>query len=248
MTESQVPRLFDAHYRDFHADLPFWHKLADRHGGPILELGSGTGRVLFALARAGHRLTGVDNDPAMVQYAAANMPRELTPRIHLVASDLRHLPLAGAYQLAIAPCNTLAYLDDGELTGCLNAVARSLKPGAALAADLPSPSLDDLDPQAPSHDQFHEPQRGTDVQVTPDMNIDRARRKVEVTWRYDEMLPDGRVERVEVPLTYYLRTPERIMELWGQAGFSKFDVRGNYAGSPFSPQSKAMLVTAQRGG
>lgn len=247
MTESHFPRLFEAHYRDFSADLPFWHRLARRHGDPILELGSGTGRVLFDLARAGHRITGVDNDPAMLQHTAANMPEEIAARIQLVASDLRHLSIAGSYQLAIAPCNTLAYLDDHDLAGCLASVARSLTGGAALAADLPSPSLDDIDPTSPPQDHFHEPQRGTDVQVTPDMRIDRQKRKVHVTWRYDEMLPAGRVERVEVPLTYYLRSPERIEELWGQAGFSEFEIRGDYAGSPFSPQSKAMLVVARLG-
>lgn len=246
MTDPQFARLFDAHYREFRADLPFWRGLAASSGDPILELGCGPGRVLLDLAQAGYRVTGIDNDPAMLARAAAKIPATLIDRVRLIASDLRQLSISGRYNLAIAPCNTLAYLGDHALASCLDSVAHSLMPGGTLAADLPSPSLEDLDPSSPHQDHFHEPQRGTDVQVTPQMRIDREQRRVRVIWRYDEMLPDGEVKRVEVPLTYYLRTPSEIKRQWARAGFGDFEIQGDYAGSPFSPQSKAMLVVAKR--
>jgi 2-polyprenyl-3-methyl-5-hydroxy-6-metoxy-1,4-benzoquinol methylase len=48
------------------ADLPLWRELAARCGGPVLEVGCGTGRVALDLARRGHSVTGVDTDPQLV--------------------------------------------------------------------------------------------------------------------------------------------------------------------------------------
>ena len=48
------------------ADLPLWRSLADQLGDPILEVGAGTGRVTLDLARAGHTVTALDHDEALV--------------------------------------------------------------------------------------------------------------------------------------------------------------------------------------
>lgn len=246
MNPVHFARLFDAQYRHFNADLPLWRRLAGQYGDPILELGCGPGRVLLDLAALGYQVTGVDNDPEMLQRAAAKTPPDLQPLVELIACDLRSLSLSGSYRLAIAPCNTLAYLNDAEAADCLARLAAVLQPGAGLAADLPSPSLADLDPEDDLPDAFHEPERGTDVEVTATQAVDRQARRVDVVWRYDEMLADGGVERVEVPLSYHLRTQDQVREMWRAAGFENVRAYGDYAGSPFSPQSVAMLVVAKR--
>jgi 2-polyprenyl-3-methyl-5-hydroxy-6-metoxy-1,4-benzoquinol methylase len=42
-------------------DSPFYVDLAKRSGGPVLEIGCGTGRVLLSIAREGIEIDGVDN-------------------------------------------------------------------------------------------------------------------------------------------------------------------------------------------
>ena len=54
-------------------DLALWRALAASAGDPVLEVGAGTGRVALTLARAGHRVTALDNDPELVS--------ELTRRV-----------------------------------------------------------------------------------------------------------------------------------------------------------------------
>ena len=51
-------------------DLPLWRELAARAGGPVLDLGAGTGRVALDLARAGHEVVALDLDAALPRGAA----------------------------------------------------------------------------------------------------------------------------------------------------------------------------------
>jgi len=50
----------------YRVDMPAWLELAERAGGPVLDVGAGTGRVSLALARAGHAVTAVDRDQALL--------------------------------------------------------------------------------------------------------------------------------------------------------------------------------------
>ena len=49
-------------YRE-RSDIPFWVEMAQASGGPVLEIGCGTGRVLIPIARAGIDITGIDLSP-----------------------------------------------------------------------------------------------------------------------------------------------------------------------------------------
>ena len=51
--------LYDLFYDDFQEDVEMYRGFAERAGGPILEVGSGTGRVALALAEAGFGADGL---------------------------------------------------------------------------------------------------------------------------------------------------------------------------------------------
>jgi len=67
--------LYDWEYRRRRDDVRFYATLADERGGPILDLGCGTGRLMLPLLRAGHVVVGVDRAPAMLARAAARLAR-----------------------------------------------------------------------------------------------------------------------------------------------------------------------------
>ena len=52
-------------YRD-RPDIAFYVEAARQSGGPVLEFGCGTGRVLIPTARAGMDIVGVDLSPHML--------------------------------------------------------------------------------------------------------------------------------------------------------------------------------------
>ncbi len=51
------------------ADLPLWRELAAARGGPVLDIGCGTGRVSIPIARLGLVVTGLDSMPGMLDQA-----------------------------------------------------------------------------------------------------------------------------------------------------------------------------------
>ena len=61
-----LARLYDLDLVEDPGDLDLYLALAARAGGPVLELAAGTGRIAVPLAEAGHAVTAVDIDPAML--------------------------------------------------------------------------------------------------------------------------------------------------------------------------------------
>jgi SAM-dependent methyltransferase len=114
------------------ADLPLWEELADERGGPVLDLGCGTGRVALHLARRGHRVLGLDREPELVAVLterAAGLPVEVE------LGDAAGFSLGAGFALALAPMQLLQLLAPDQRAGCLACLASHLRPGglAALA-------------------------------------------------------------------------------------------------------------------
>jgi SAM-dependent methyltransferase len=92
------------HYR---ADLPVWLELAAAAGGPVLDVGAGTGRVALELARAGHAVTALDSDAellAALRGRAAGLP------VEIVVGDARDFELERSYALILAAMQVIQLL------------------------------------------------------------------------------------------------------------------------------------------
>ena len=141
--------LYDFEYRRRRADVRWYVALAARLvDGParILELGAGTGRVTLPLARAGHHVTALDHEPAMLaalDERRRRAPAAVAARITPVAGDLRDFDLGRRFDLVIAAFNVVEHLYTRvEVDACLRAVRRHLRPDGHLAFDvqLPDPA------------------------------------------------------------------------------------------------------------
>ena len=54
--------IYDAYFTGIEGEVDFYVEEAMDCGGPVLELGCGTGRVLLPIARSGIEITGLDID------------------------------------------------------------------------------------------------------------------------------------------------------------------------------------------
>src|ERR1051326_5853005 len=87
-------------------DVDFYVEEAKAAGGPALEIGCGTGRILIPTARAGVTITGLDGSTEMLARARAKLAAEPAPvrqRATLVQADMRDFELGARFALITAP-------------------------------------------------------------------------------------------------------------------------------------------------
>ena len=129
------------------ADLGLWEELADDVGSPILDLGCGTGRVSLHLARRGHRMVGLDADPAFVtafDERAEELPADAR------VGDARDFEVEGAFGLVLAPMQLVQlFADAGERVDCLRCVAAHLRPRGKAAFAIVEEAVAAASEQAP---------------------------------------------------------------------------------------------------
>jgi SAM-dependent methyltransferase len=112
-------------------DLSLWRSLATEHGGPVLDIGAGTGRIALDLARRGHEVIALDLDPGLVsELARRGADLNVTP----VAADARDFDLGRRFPLCIVPMQTIQLLGgaDGRRS-FLECASRHLEPDGVLA-------------------------------------------------------------------------------------------------------------------
>ena len=122
----------DVEFGSFAADLPLWEELAAAAGGPVLELGGGSGRVALHLARAGTEVIAVERD---AELAAALEARAEGLPLSVITADLVNAehPVA---RLAIGPLQVIQLLDAAERARALAGLAGALERGGICALAL----------------------------------------------------------------------------------------------------------------
>lgn len=191
-------------YRD-RLDIPFFVASACAAGGPVLEIGCGTGRVLIPTARAGVEIVGLDSSRHMLEAChrqLAHEPPAVQSGVQLVHADMRRFELGRRFSLVTIPFRPFQHLlTVADQLSCLASIHRHLLPGGRLIFDLFNPSLDFL-VNRPIGEEFGEEPEFT----TPDgrrvtrrhrtVSHDRFNQVNEFELVYYVTHPDGREERL----------------------------------------------------
>jgi SAM-dependent methyltransferase len=251
MNKTSFNRIYAAYSARFKEDLPFWLDLAKSCGSPILELGCGPGRVLYTLVKKGMTVIGLDNDEDMLQWARSHLPREFRKNAKFILGDMRSFHFPDRYPLIIVPCNTFAYLDHSEALQMLKCSKQHLIPGGKLALAIPSPtqyfssetdpSLNETSDSEPI-DDFIEPSSGNPIQVYAREKFDREKGILDAIWTFDELFPDGQVQRLHHPISYHLRSLEEMIGLLHIVQMNLEHVYGDYRRGPLDRHSHEMVI------
>ena len=150
-TFSPLVMWHDVECGSYRADLPLWRELAAAAGGPVLDVGAGTGRVALDLARAGHDVTALDREPELLEALSARA-RAAGLSVTTAAGDAHGFALGRRFALIVVPMQTIQLLS--ERAGFLAAAARHLDPGGVLAMAITARLEDfgDVEGELPSPD------------------------------------------------------------------------------------------------
>jgi SAM-dependent methyltransferase len=242
-------RFYDAIHDGHREDVGLWLSFAGRTDKPILEVGTGTGRIAVELARAGHTVVGIDSSLAMLQRARARND-EFGLDAEFIEGAVTDLALERErYGLAVIPADVFLYCADREeQLAWLRALGDALHFNGQLAIDLPGPALW-LDPD--TNGQPVMTFSGEDVdgnsfdawQVHED-DLAAQTRWLRVT--YESTGVDGLVRRWQSDhhLRYLYRFElEYLLEM---AGLAQVDLYGDYELGPLTNESERMIVIARK--
>ncbi|MGI8948256.1 MAG: class I SAM-dependent methyltransferase [Ornithinimicrobium sp.] len=102
-------------------------------GSGVLDAGCGTGRITWPLADLGYRVTGVDNDPRMLEIARRRTGPADSPEPTWVQADVTTYHGAPV-DLVLAAGNLLPLLAQGSLPDAVRSLTALLEPGGLLLA------------------------------------------------------------------------------------------------------------------
>ena len=247
---AQIAELYEAEHRNWTDDLGLYRALAARAGGPVLELGCGSGRVAIALAEAGHEVHGIDSSAAMLAIARDKLAQRNLP-VTFTLGDLRRFERQRDVGLVICALDTLLHLPSADdVRDTLAAAHAVLRAGGLLALDVVHPSPDLLamrDGVVRRQSTFAGP-GGTHVTHFVSWDVDPDAQTIDTTHFYDWMTDAGFVQRRTTSFRLrYIRRGEAEDGLRA-AGFGDVELYGNAQLDPFEPDSDRMIFVATRTG
>ena len=231
-------------------DVAFWRRMALDAGGPVLELGCGTGRIALPLGRAGVSLVGIDRSENMLQRARTRVRRSgLTGRVQLIQGDVRSLPFRRRFPLVMAPYGILqSLLHERDLAATLADVRRVLRPGGTfgleLVADLPS--WEEYRKRV-SLKGWRGRRGGAHVTLVETVRQDRTRRRTIFDQAFTERR--GRQTRVHrFSLAFRTLSVPQMSRRLEKAGFTITALLGDYRGGPWDARADAWIILARSAG
>ncbi len=252
MTRVQNPKgvgaeLYALTHRGNRGDLEFYRRTC-RGALRVLELGSGYGRVLAALASPERRVVGLERDSEFLALARRNL-RRLSPRkrrsVRLVHGDLRDFKLAERFERVLLPYNALyCLLSQRAALGCFRSVQRALKPGGVFAFDVWNAAAFDAAIGTLADDDEPIVSLSYDARtwdVFERSCVRRARKRLDVTYHYVPR-EGGAVHQIVIPQRYYLAA--EVDDLLERAGFALQARYGDFSGGRFTARSAQQVVLA----
>jgi SAM-dependent methyltransferase len=262
-----LARLYDLDLAEDPGDVGLYRALARRTGGPIVELAVGSGRIALPLVADGHRVVGVDIDPAMLVRARARVEAvaggangkrgaKRSTQLELIEGDLVDAPgnaavmEAGPYRLAILGLNSILLLAAAERQrAALAAMANLLAPGGVAVVDAWQPSPADLvafDGRLSLEWLRTDPHTGAEVTKIVAAWFDPATRLVTLTTIFEEGAPGAGPARWTRIDALRLITVDELASFARAAGLEVEQLAGDHELGPLEPGSDRVVLVARK--
>ncbi len=248
-----IPQYYDAEYEHeemLQSDVSF---LLDhlKSKQSILELAVGSARAAIPLAQAGHRVLGIDNDPAMLRLAKQKRDSVglKDTQLKLLNQDILHLNLKQKFDWIILLFNTfLIFTTLEDQDRALQNIRRHLKPTGRFWLDIFQPNLtliaqDESKGLQPK--TFYVPQLDRTVFRSTDVRRDPASQIQRVTFNYIWFDQSGRQIHQKRTFNLTFLFPRELRLLLERNGLQIEKLYGNYDGSRLNANSPRMIASCK---
>jgi SAM-dependent methyltransferase len=223
-------------------DAAFYLRMAEAYRGPILDLGTGTGRVACALAARGHRVVGIDLSAEMLERARARQARLglSADRLVFQHGDITAFDCHELFGLIVAPFSVLLELPGAAArTAAFACAARHLARDGALIFDCwfrgdgPAAGWGKPRPERiVSLEGLTRLARTGDVVAQLSSQTCAADGRMALTVFLDGTDRAERLSRTTYTWTRFYATPDEIRQELRAAGFGSVDLFGGFDGEP----------------
>jgi SAM-dependent methyltransferase len=231
--------------------LDFYAGLAREARGPVLDVCCGTGRILIPCMQAGVDIEGVDLYEGMLTRLRAKAAGlGLSPRLH--RADMSDFSLSRRFALVMIPFNAFIHnMTQESQIRCLTRCRQHLLPGGVLAYDTFFPSLEYFSQPEGTRvleGETPHPVTGLPMRMFDTRTIDRVAQTQHSLNELELLAADGsiaNVHRSECSSRYFFKHEmELLLRL---AGFSRWEIYGDFDRRPLTRETDAMIVLAWNG-
>lgn len=243
-------RYYDQAYRRRRDDVRFYTNLAIESGGPVLELGAGTGRVALAIAKAGVDVVAVEPMEPMLEQARERLerlPRAARNRVELRQGDLMRLRLRRKFPLVIAPFNVWMHLyAREEIERGFATVRHHLQPRGRFAFDvlLPDPVSLARDPgRRYRGGEVPHPRDGARYRYSEYFSYDPLAQIETIVMDFEH--PSDDAQSFCTPLTQRQFFPAELEALLHYNGFETESHTGDFDGKAITAATESQVLVAR---
>jgi len=243
--------LYDLLFRDYADDLDFYLGAAKAAGGPVLDLGCGTGRVLLRALAAGLDIDGLDDSAEMLARLRSNAAaRGLAPRV--TQGDMRGFRMARRYPCVMIPFNAFAHnLTADDQVATLRCCHEHLAPGGRLVFDVFSatPAMVATPMAEPVLElEKPHPETGLPLRLYDGRRLDIATQTQHSQIAIEELDAGGKVARTHrfVAVVRWIY-PSEMELLLRYAGYTRWEITGGFDGRPAADHQGGIVISAWKG-
>ncbi|MBT4124829.1 MAG: class I SAM-dependent methyltransferase [Chloroflexi bacterium] len=235
-------------------DLDFYHGLCSASGGPILEIGVGTGRIALPLAKEGMEIVGIDLFEPMLKVAQQRAldVAPLDGSLKLIQADMRDFDLKRKFPVVTIPARTLllATTEEEQIETLCRAV-QHLEDDGTMAFNLfyPDPEMLADDPDEEFLLEVVDKPDGGRYVLTAKNHFDLDSQLNHGTQIAEELGPTGEVlRRQELNVVVRFLYPEQVITMCERVGLQVIEMWGDFEGGDLDEESDEIVVLARHSG
>jgi SAM-dependent methyltransferase len=240
---------YDSFYSNRREDIEFWTNVAGRIGGPVLEIGCGTGRVGLEIARSGLELHGVDLSEAILdvfRHKLSIEPQDVKRRVRLHPGDMRTFDLGQQFPLALMPFRPLQHmLTLEDQLAALEKARRHLTDGGILGFDVFFPNFrlfDEPDGVEKPEREWVDQKGRTVRRFFLRHRVDRVNQVIYASFIFRTYAGKELISEETSPLNMSYYTYQQLRLLLKLTHFEPFEEYGSFARAPITKQEEMIFL------